>query len=660
MLAMSTSESKAVAVATPAPSDSASAAANGGSKGKKESEASKRARRRQAQKQNKKLLRELDAQQAAKFAALKEEEEKSKEEAEKKVAEEDEQKQAVDSSADANGVAAMDLSAENMTVTVKSEGGSNAAAKSEEVIVEDASIDLSNPALAEFADIFARFKKRSEYAAGVAAEEEEKLEDSHVDPAEKSKEERIDEELRHLAGEGVEDQQLSRRKLKEQNRYAISQLKQLVAKPEVVELHDVNSAHPRLLVYLKSYRNTVPVPQHWSQKRKYLQNKRGYEKPPFKLPENIEQTGITKMRGADADKGKEPLKNKQLQREKMRPKTGKIDIDYQILHDAFFRYQTKPPMTQHGELYYEGREHEIKMTEKRPCVYSPALREALGMTEETSPPPWLIVMQRIGPPPAYPNLKIPAVSAPIPAGARYGFGEGEWGKPPVDPMGRPLYGDVFGVEKKPVESEKIDLTPWGKLESEAEEEEEEEEEEMAEEEQKETMEEEGSVSGTASTLSTVSGLSTPEMLNLRKDGTGTETPDTVRRAPPALYQVLEEKKAHVGNAMFGTAHTYVLPDATSGTAAAAAVSVTDQERRVDAARAKARAQVEVALTPEELEGLDAASLKRKYEQRLLEEQEISKKGVTAAADDEEEEGRATKKRKKGGSEKSKAFKDFKF
>lgn len=40
-------------------------------------------------------------------------------------------------------------------------------------------------------------------------------------------------------------------------------------------------------------------------------------------------------------------------REKVRPKMGKIDIDYQKLHDAFFRWQTKPKMTIHGDLYYE-------------------------------------------------------------------------------------------------------------------------------------------------------------------------------------------------------------------------------------------------------------------------------------------------------------------
>lgn len=43
-------------------------------------------------------------------------------------------------------------------------------------------------------------------------------------------------------------------------------------------------------------------------------------------------------------------------REKVRPKMGKIDIDYQKLHDAFFKWQIKPKLTIHGDLYYEVRQ----------------------------------------------------------------------------------------------------------------------------------------------------------------------------------------------------------------------------------------------------------------------------------------------------------------
>lgn len=54
-------------------------------------------------------------------------------------------------------------------------------------------------------------------------------------------------------------------------------------------------------------------------------------------------------------------------------------------------------------------------------------------------------MQRYGPPPSYPNLKIPGLNAPIPQGCSFGYHAGGWGKPPVDETGKPLYGDVFGT-----------------------------------------------------------------------------------------------------------------------------------------------------------------------------------------------------------------------
>lgn len=55
-------------------------------------------------------------------------------------------------------------------------------------------------------------------------------------------------------------------------------------------------------------------------------------------------------------------------------------------------------------------------------------------------------MQRYGPPPSYPNLKIPGLNAPIPEGCSFGYHAGGWGKPPVDESGKPLYGDVFGIQ----------------------------------------------------------------------------------------------------------------------------------------------------------------------------------------------------------------------
>lgn len=153
-------------------------------------------------------------------------------------------------------------------------------------------------------------------------------------------------------GKATDAAKLSKKRWKRQNRPNIASLKRVAPRPEVVEYHDVNAREAALLVQLKSVRNSVPVPRHWSAKSRYLQRKRGIEKPPFELPAFIRATGIQEMREALAEKeDKKTLK--QRMRERVRPKMGKIDIDYQKLHDAFFRYQTKPPLTAHGELYYE-------------------------------------------------------------------------------------------------------------------------------------------------------------------------------------------------------------------------------------------------------------------------------------------------------------------
>ena len=376
---------------------------------------------------------------------------------------------------------------------------------------------------------------------------------------------------------------LSKRKLKQLNRLSVAELKQLVGRPDVVEMHDVTARDPRLLVHLKSTRNTVPVPRHWCFKRKYLQGKRGIEKPPFALPDFIRKTGIQEMRAALQEKeDSKGLKAKM--REKVRPKLGKIDIDYQKLHDAFFKWQTKPKMSLHGDLYYEGKEFEIRLKEKKPGDLTDDLRTALGMpvgpNAHKVPPPWLIAMQRYGPPPSYPVLRIPGLNAPIPDGCSFGYHAGGWGKPPVDESGKPLYGDVFGTSdgnyNNPVIEEEIDTSLWGELESESEEEmsEEEEEEEQAEEETAGEEQPQADQSGLATPvvdagLATPSGMSsvgmtaeTPELLELRKrrieaEMEGGETPN--------LYTILPEKRnERIAASMMGSTHTYDMKR-TSGT-----------------------------------------------------------------------------------------------
>ena len=109
-------------------------------------------------------------------------------------------------------------------------------------------------------------------------------------------------------------------------------------------------------------------------------------------------------------------------RERIQPKMGKIDIDYKVLHDAFFKNQTRPELSRHGEVYFEGKENEITSRRFKPGRISAELSEALGIAEN-QPPPWIMNMQKFGPPQAYPALKIPGVNIPIPDSIKFRDGD---------------------------------------------------------------------------------------------------------------------------------------------------------------------------------------------------------------------------------------------
>ncbi|CAH0492698.1 unnamed protein product [Peronospora farinosa] len=472
---------------------------------------------------------------------------------------------------------------------------------------KELALPVDDPNFEEMMRVFGKFSSAEELC-GTTDNEDGKEED-------KKDNEKMNDQI--VKEEEEDEQVLSRKARKKSKRLSVAELKQLVSYPDVVEAHDVTSADPRLLVYLKSYRNTVPVPHHWCHKRKYLQGKRGFEKQPFKLPEFIAQTGIAEVRESVAEDD-EKKKNKQRARERVQPKMGRVDIDYQVLHDAFFRFQTKPKLTQLGDLYYEGKEFEVKLKTKVPGQLSDELKSALGMVEGV-PPPWLLNVQRYGPPPAYPNLKIPGLNAPIPEGASFGYHPGGWGKPPVDENGVPLYGDVFSkAGETENQGEEINRERWGEIEEEEVDEEEDEGEEA-----EDFKEGDAEAKGLDATgletpfvdgiSSVASGLTTPGIVDLRKGSRGTETPD----APQQLYTVLEQKETSVGTSLYGSGHAYVVPGAaedSSGT-------------RTETGRVR----------------------------RRFEDAPLSK-----SANPAEDEDEAIQKKKRAKTEQSKKLKDFKF
>ena len=60
--------------------------------------------------------------------------------------------------------------------------------------------------------------------------------------------------LYHTGGRSLQDKEapkISKKKLRKMNRLSVAQLKQLVERPDVVEMQDVTAQDPRLLIHLK-------------------------------------------------------------------------------------------------------------------------------------------------------------------------------------------------------------------------------------------------------------------------------------------------------------------------------------------------------------------------------------------------------------------------
>lgn len=465
-----------------------------------------------------------------------------------------------------------------------------------------------------YKDILARFGTNAEDEAAAKDAEDKKGEIFYSD----------DDDIPSEDEEADKEPKLSKKARKAQSKLSVAELKALVAKPELVDWTDTSASDPRLLVHIKSYRNVVPVPGHWSLKREYLSSKRGVEKPPFALPKFIQETGIAEMRDAVLEKA-DGATLKQKQRERVQPKMGKLDIDYQKLYEAFFRFQTKPELTRYGEVYYEGKEYETNLRHLRPGELSDELKEALNIPPG-APPPWLINQQRFGPPPSYPSLKIPGLNAPPPPGGAWGFHPGGYGKPPVDEFNRPLYGgDIFGVLQPQVNAqagEPIERTLWGELQPPEEEEEEEEESDEEEDEAQGDEDDIGTGLQTPSGLETPSGLTStvpseygapePGDFDLRKQRRGTETEEST--APRSAYTVIPERQIRA-EGFFGGERAY---DVRSAQQQNIPVLGTEDE---NARKRKKPGDVDIALDADSLgdEGLSKEELRRRYEAGRREE-----------------------------------------
>ncbi|CCW61737.1 unnamed protein product [Phytomonas sp. EM1] len=182
---------------------------------------------------------------------------------------------------------------------------------------------------------------------------------------------------------------------------------------DMVEEHDGNAEDPFFTVLMKTQRRTVPVPNHWNTLRSFMSLQADREEAIDIIPPEIQALGVDKLR-ATKDKRANP---------------DQIAFMTCFLTGTPLQLKTfGTHLSPFGDIFYEGKW--IPKVKFEPGKLSERLRNALGMTPN-APPPWLASMQEMRRlPPAYPQLRIPGLNAPIPPGAQWGRGHGQWGEPP--------------------------------------------------------------------------------------------------------------------------------------------------------------------------------------------------------------------------------------
>lgn len=187
---------------------------------------------------------------------------------------------------------------------------------------------------------------------------------------------------------------------------SLTMLKEAVPRPELVEWWDVDAKDPALLYALKSAPGAVPVPSTW-QGRHESSNTRAQR--PYRLPDNIKETGIMMLRDVVAEDS-DTLRQKT--RERVQPKLGRLDMDYRKLHAAFFGSQTKPSLSEYGQT--SGQDSPFPFNpDLRPGNLSEKLRSALGLRPDALPP-WAASVKK------NPNKSWPSKDKPQNLGKRWG------------------------------------------------------------------------------------------------------------------------------------------------------------------------------------------------------------------------------------------------
>ncbi|GME71239.1 unnamed protein product [Ambrosiozyma monospora] len=210
----------------------------------------------------------------------------------------------------------------------------------EEIEIEVPEINsevLKDPSFSEFKNIFKKFEivqptNSSETNVPETDKNGELLDSDNEDTKDKKDvDDRGESEDDDDSDDDDDDEtKMTKRQIKKKYHIPLSFLKAESSDPQLIGPTDADADDPRLFVYLKTLHNAVPIPKHWASKRAFLAGKKGFERPPFELPKFILDTGILEMRDTSGNK-EDDTTLKQRMRERVQPKMGQLDIDFNKL-----------------------------------------------------------------------------------------------------------------------------------------------------------------------------------------------------------------------------------------------------------------------------------------------------------------------------------------
>merc|ERR1712032_783118 len=129
----------------------------------------------------------------------------------------------------------------------------------------------------------------------------------------------------------------SKRKNRVASRPSLVSLKQLSPKAEEVFSFDTTAEDPHTLLYLKSVFDSREVPTNWDRRQCKIMTLCNFSAL-FVLPSFLLSTGVSAIRNHDSY----DINNTSYSgRNRIRPKNSRIQLNYDVLRDVFFKYQFK-------------------------------------------------------------------------------------------------------------------------------------------------------------------------------------------------------------------------------------------------------------------------------------------------------------------------------